>query len=197
MSTSVFQVGVDIEYTQVLNTSGNCDLRKLYARPANGESVAGRAWPSHLTVGDPNSPRANFFYLHEMFLVMDEQAEKACGVAFGGGELLRFPVDGLGDVYLYNPLRRLGEDAVDWIATKNDLGVYSNLTLIKEHIPSTSIFRLPQMSGLYLSSELRDDERDFIYLYRKHMLTGLYFKKLWDDQSGAVPRVTTARGYGT
>jgi|SoiMethySBSTD1v2_1073268.scaffolds.fasta_scaffold1146940_2 hypothetical protein len=196
MTLTVFQVGVDVEYTQVLNTSGG-DVRKLYARPANGESVVGRPWPSHLTVGDPDSPRANFFYLHEMFLVMDEQAEKACRVAFGGGELLRFPVVGLGDVYLYNALTRLGEDAVDWVATKNDLGVYSNLTLIKEHIPSTSIFRLPKMSGLYLSSNLQDEAGDFLFLYEKHKLSGLYFKKLWDEEAGAVPRLTTARGMGT
>lgn len=159
--------------------------------------MLGRPWPSHLTVGDPDSPRANFFYLHEMFLVMDDQAEKACRATFGSGELLPLPVTGLGTVYLYNPLRRLDENAVDWTATKNDLGVYSNLTLIKEHIPSTSIFRLPKMSGLYLSSELRDDEGDFLYLYKKHRLSGLYFKKLWDEHSGPVPRLTTARGFGT
>src|SRR4051812_45394520 len=80
MSTSVFQVGVDIENTQVLDTSGNCDLRKAL-RPACKRRVSG-------------SPRANFFYLHDMFLVMDEQAEKACRVTFGSGELLRYPSPG-------------------------------------------------------------------------------------------------------
>lgn len=197
MTLTVFQVGVDVENSQLLNTSGDCDLRKLYARPANGESVAGRAWPSQFTVFDPDAPRANFFYLHDLFLVMDEQAERVCRAAFGGGELLRFPVLGLGDVYLYNPLRRLDEDAVDWTATKNDLGVYSNLTLVREHVPSPSIFRLPKISGLYLSSELQDEERDFLHLYNKHNLSGLYFKKLWDEHSGVVPKLSTARGMGT
>jgi hypothetical protein len=197
MTLTVFQVGVDIENSQILDSASECDLRTLYARPADGESVAGRPWPSHYTVFDPHAPRANFFYLHDLFLVMDEQAEKACRAAFGGGELLRFPVAGLNDVYLYNPLRRLEPDTVDWTATKNDLGVYSNLTLIREHIPSPSIFRLPKMSGLYLASELRDEEGDFLHLYEKHKLSGLYFKKLWDEHSGAVPRLTTARGMGT
>jgi hypothetical protein len=197
MTLTVFQVGADIENSQILGNAGECDLRKLYARPANGESVAGRPWSSHFTVFDPKAPRANFFYLHDLFLVMDEQAEKVCRPAFGSGELLRFPVAGLNDVYLYNPLLRLGDDAVDWATTKNDLGVYSNLTLIREHIPSRSMFRLPKMSGLYLSSELRDEEGDFLYLYKKHKLSGLYFKKLWDESSGAVPKLATARGMGT
>lgn len=159
--------------------------------------MAGRPWPAHFTVFDPDEPRANFFFLHDMFLTMDEHAAKICRGTFGSGELLRFPVAGPGHVYVYNPLRRLGENAVDWTATKNDLGVYSNLTLIREHIPSPSTFRLPEMSGLYLSSELRHDEGDFLYLYNKHKLSGLYFKKLWDDHSGAVPGLTTARGFGT
>ena len=188
---------MDLENSQLLDSSGDCDVRKLYARPVDGESVAGRPWPSHYTVFDPESPRANFFYLHEMFLVMDEQAEEICRVTLGSGELLRLAVTGLGHVYLYNPLRRLGEDAVDWAATKCDLGVYSNLTLVREHIPSPSIFRLPKMSGLYLSSELQDDEKDFLYLYQQRQLSGLYFKKLWDEHSGAVPRVSTAQGVGT
>jgi|SoiMethySBSTD1v2_1073268.scaffolds.fasta_scaffold77259_3 hypothetical protein len=84
----------------------------------NGESVSERPWPAHFTVFDQNAPRANFFYLHDMFLVMDEEAEKVCRVAFSSGELLRFPAEGPGHVYLFNPLRRLDEHAVDWAATK-------------------------------------------------------------------------------
>jgi hypothetical protein len=53
------------------------------------------------------------------------------------------------------------------------------------------------MSGLYLSSELEDDEKDFLYLYQQRQLSGLYFKKLWDEHSGAVPRLSTAQGIGT
>jgi hypothetical protein len=197
MTLTVLRVGVDIENTQLLDSGGECDVSALYARPADGESVAGRPWPSRFRVSDPDAPRANFFYLHDMFLTMDEQAENACRAAFRGGEVLRFPVAGRDDVYLYNPLRRLGPKSVDWTATKNDLGIYSNLTLIRAHIQSPSIFRLPRMSGLYIASELRDEEDDFLFLYKKHRLSGLYFKKLWDEHSGAVPRLTTARGMGT
>lgn len=195
MALTVFQVAADIENAQILEThSGEGDLEKLFARPANGEWVSGRPWPSHLTVFDQNAPRANFFYLHDMFLVMDEPAEKVCRVAFSSGELLRFPAEGPGHVYLFNPLRRLDEHAVDWAATKGKYGAYHNLTLVRQHIPPPSIFRLPKMSGLYLSSELRDDAGDFLYLYQKHKLSGLYFKRLWDEDSGPVPNRSTQPG---
>ena len=194
MALTVFQVAADLENAQILESSGDCDFEKLYARPTNGESVSERPWPSHFTVFNRNTPRANFFYLHDMFLVMDEQAEKACRVAFGSGEILRFPAQGPGHVYLFNPLRRLDEHAVDWAATKGKYGAYHNLTLVRQHIPPPSIFRLPKTSGLYLSSELRDDEGDFLYLYQKHKLSGLYFKRLWDEDSGPVPNRSTQPG---
>jgi hypothetical protein len=194
MTLTVFQVAVDLENAQSLDTSGDFDLSKLYARPANGESVAGRPWPSHFSVFDRIAPRANFFYLDDLFLVMDAETEKACRFALSSGELLRFPVEGLGEVYLYNTLKRLDPNAVDWAATKGKSGAYSSLTLVAEHIPSPSIFRLPKMSGLYLASELQDDEGDFLYLYKKHKLSGLYFKKLWDETSGAVPNRSTQPG---
>jgi hypothetical protein len=194
MTSTVFQVGADLENAQILTSAGVCDFEKLYARPANGESVVGRPWPSHFTIFHTNAPRGNFFYLDDMFLVMDEHAESVCRVAFCSGELLRLPVADLGHVYVYNPLRRLEEDAVDWAATKGKYGAYSNLTLVGRHVPPPSIFRLPKMSSLYLSSELRDDEGDFLYLYKKHQLSGLYFKKLWDESSGAVPNRSTQIG---
>jgi hypothetical protein len=50
MALTVFQVAADIQNAQILETfSGDGDLRKLFAVPANGESVSGRPWPSHLT----------------------------------------------------------------------------------------------------------------------------------------------------
>jgi hypothetical protein len=194
MTLTVFQVGADLENAQILTSEDDCDFGKLYARPANGESVAGRPWPSHFTVFDTKLRRGNFFYLDDMFLVMDERAAEVCRAAFCSGELLRFPVAEVGQVYVYNPLRRLEEDAVDWAATKGDAGAYSNLTLVRRHVPPPSIFRLPKISSLYLSSELRDDEEDFLYLYKKHKLSGLYFKKLWDESSGPVPNRSTQIG---
>ena len=117
-----------------------------------------------------------------------------CRPALRRGELIRFSVDEIGDVYLYNPTITLGMDAVDWSATRGKYGVYSNLTLVKHAIPSNLVFRLPKMSNLYLSSQLENDEQDFLYLYKKHKLSGLYFKKLWDEHSGAVPNRSTQPG---
>jgi hypothetical protein len=42
-----------------------------------------------------------------MFLVMDEQAEEACRVTFGSGELLRLPVTGLGAVLVGEDIESL------------------------------------------------------------------------------------------
>ena len=75
---------------------------------------------------------------------------------------------------------------MDWSATENDLGIFSNLTLKKELIPTPAIFRFPKMGALFLSSRLEEDNRDFYSLYRKHRLSGLFFKKLWDEHSGPV-----------
>jgi hypothetical protein len=194
MTITVFQVGVDVENSQALDSATDFDVG-LLACPANGESVAGRPWPA-FSVWDPTAPRANFFYLHELFLVMDAKAASLCKPALEqSGELIRLSVTGIDEFYLYNPWITFPHDAVDWAATKNDLGMYSNLSLRKEFIPSASIFRLPKMHELYLSSELAGSEADFFYLYQKHGLSGLYFKKLWDESSGPVQNRTTARGF--
>lgn len=178
----------------MLSTASDVD-GSLFARPAGGESVAQRAWPSAFTVFDPASRRANFFYLHDVFLMMDERTANLCGKALGrSGEVIRFDVEQVGSVYLFNPWATLEHEAVQWSDTKGRLGVYSNLTLRKELIPRISLFRLPKISGLYVSSDLQDDEDDFVYLYRKHRLSGLYFKELWDERSGGVPNRSTARG---
>jgi hypothetical protein len=195
MTLAVFQVGTDVENSQLLDADID---PSLWARPANGESVAGRSWPSTLTVFDPQSPRSSFYYLHESFLVMDGRSMLLCRSALEGrGEFVPLSVADVGTVYMYNPWTTLSQDAVDWSKTKGKLGVYSNLTLNKDLIPPVSIFRLPKMSSLYLSSELRDDEDDFLYLYRKYGLSGLYFKKLWDESAGAVPNRSSARGSHT
>jgi hypothetical protein len=193
MTLTVFQVGVDLENAQLLDTQA-ADVGTLYARPADGESVAGRPWPATLKLFDPSKPRASFFYLHESFLVMDAATADLCRPALRCGELIRFSVTEIGHVYLYNPTITLRMDAVDWSATRGKYGVYSNLTLMKEMIPPNLVFRLPKMSNLYLSSHLQDDEQDLLYLYQKHKLSGLYFKKLWDEQAGAVPNRSTQPG---
>jgi len=140
MTLTVFQVGVDMDNSQLLDT--DADVAKIFARPVDGESVAGRPWPGKLKLFDPSSPRANFFYLHESFLVMDAATVDWCRPALRRGELIRFSVNEIGDVYLYNPTITLGMDAVDWSATRGKYGVYSNLTLVKQAIPSNLVFRL-------------------------------------------------------
>ena len=58
--------------------------------------------------------------------------------------------------------------------------------------------RLPrcQRRRRYLSSELRDDGGDFLCLYQKHRLSGLYFKKLWmKTRANAEP--TSPRSWST
>lgn len=192
MTLTVFQVGTDDENSQVI--TAEFDVR-LLEPPADGESVAGRPWPSTFWVFDRDCPRANFYDFYRSFLVMDSKAMSLCRSALERcGEFVRFNVTDLGSVYLYNPWRTLSQDAVDWSKTQGTLGVYSNLTLNKELIPPASIFRLPRMRNLYVSSRLREDEDDFVYLYRKHGLTGLHFKKLWDESAGPVPRRSTQRG---
>lgn len=196
MTLTVFQVGVDVEGSQLLESATDFDVR-FFRRPKDGESVATRPWPAMYRIFDPQAPRSNFFYLHDSFLMMDEVSANACKLALERcGELIRFPLEGGGHVYMYNPLSTLEQSAIDWTKTRGKVGVYSSLTLHKEAIPSASVFRLPKMSGLYLSSELKDDERDFLYLYRRHGLCGLYFKKMWDEDLGGMPNVSTMRGDG-
>ena len=192
MTLTVFQVGVDMDNSQLLDT--NADVARIFARPADGELVAGRPWPAKLKLFDPSSPRASFFFLHESFLVMDAATADLCRPALRRGEWIRFSVDELGDVFLYNPTSTLGMDAVDWSATRGQYGVYSNLTLVKQAIPPNLVFRLPKISSLYLSSQLQNDEQDLYFLYQKHKLTGLRFKKLCDESSGPVPNRSTAVG---
>lgn len=182
---TVFKVAVDQDASQWIDSESGI-VRNLFDRPANGESVVARAWPS-LKVWDPESPRANFFYLHHRFLVMDTNATRALrGSLDRSGELIRLAVAGVGDLFLFNPWLTLGEDAVDWPGCKGKLGTYHQVSLNKQFIPHSSIFRIQKIGGVFLSSELKEDESDFLYLYRKHSLTGLTFKRLWDEQSGAV-----------
>jgi hypothetical protein len=196
MTLAVFQVGVDVDQSQLLESSTDFDVR-FFGRPKHGESVATRPWPAMYKVFDPHSPRANFFYLHDSFLMMDEVAVSACKSTLERcGEIIPFRLEGGGSIYMYNPMSTLEQSAVDWTKTRGKLGVYSNLTLHKEAVPSASIFRLPKMGGLYVSSQMLQEDGDFFYLYRRHGLTGLYFKKLWDESSGPVPNRSTAQGDG-
>jgi hypothetical protein len=193
MTLAVFQVEVDDENSQLLDAEG-VDL-DIFALPTNGESVAERRWPSLLTVFDPDFPRANFYHFHSSFLVMDSETMMICRSALGRhGEFIQLTVAGVGSVYLYSPLLTLSVDAVEWSETKGRYGAYHNLTLRKEFIPTVSIFRLPRTRGVHLSTELREDERDFFYLYRKHALSGLYFKKLWDEVDGPAAGHSTQSG---
>lgn len=196
MTLSVFQIGVDLDRSQLLESSTDFDVR-FFGRPKHGESVATRPWPAMYKVFDPHAPRANFFYLHDSFLMMDEVAATACRPALERfGEIIPLHLEGGENIYMYNPMSTLEQSAIDWTKTRGKLGVYSNVTLHREAIPSPSIFRLPKMSGLYVSSQMLKDDDDFLYLYRRHGLTGLYFKKLWDELSGPVPNRSTARGDG-
>lgn len=182
---TVFKIEVDQDASQLLDSGGQIGPN-LFARPANGESVVDRSWPS-FNVFDPESPRANFFYLHHRFLVMDANATRALRVALDrSGELIRLDVAGVDDLVLFNPWLTLGTEAVDWPRTKGKLGVYHQVSLNKESIPHVSIFRIEKIGGIFLSTELKEDESDFFHLYQKHHLTGLTFKKLWDEQSGAI-----------
>jgi hypothetical protein len=182
---TVFEIEVDQDASQLLDSGGEAGP-DLFDRPKNGESVVARSWPS-LKVWDPESPRASFFYLHHRFLVMDANAMRALRVALDrSGELIRLNVASVGDVFLFNPLLTLGEDAVDWPRTKGKLGAYHQVSLNKQLIPPSSIFRIQKIGGIFLSSELKEDESDFLCLHSKHRLTGITFKKLWDEQSGAV-----------
>jgi hypothetical protein len=193
MTLTVFQVGIDHENSQLLDAEG-VDL-EIFAPPANRESVAGRSWPSTLSVFDPSSPSANFYFFHESFLVMDTASMMRCRAALDRcGEFIPLNAAKLGSVNMYNTLITLSQDAVDWSKTKGTLGIYSDLTLNKKLIPPASIFRLPKISSIYLSTNLDEDENDFFYLYRKHALSGLYFKKLWDEIEGPVPRRSTLVG---
>jgi hypothetical protein len=182
---AVFKVAVDQDASQwIVSASGI--VRNLFDRPENGESVVARPWPSFKLM-DPESPRANFFHLNHRFLVMDANATRALRAALDrAGELIHLNVAGVGGLFLFNPWLTLGEDSVDWPLTKGQLGVYHQLSLNKQFIPPSSIFRIQKIGGVFLSSELKEDESDFLYLYNKHSLTGLTFKKLWDEQSGAV-----------
>lgn len=182
---TVFEVAVDQEGSQLLDSVVEVDA-DLFAKPVNGESVAARPWPA-LRVFDPEFPSANFFYFHPSFLVMDTNAANVLNSVLSSyGEFVRLNVTSVGDVLLFNPWLTLETEAVDWPRTKGKLGTYHQISFNKERIPHLSIFRIEKMGGIFLSTELEEDESDFFYLYQKHQLTGLTFKKLWDEQSGAV-----------
>lgn len=182
---TVFKIVVDQDASQWIDSAPGRDPN-LFDRPENGESVVARPWPSFKLM-DPQSPRANFFYLHYRFMVMDATAVNVLRPALGScGELVPLNVTSVGDVFLFNPWLTLGTEAVDWPRTKGQLGEYHQISLHEEFIPHVSIFRIKKIGGVFLSTELEQDESDFFYLYQKHHLAGLTFKKLWDEQSGAV-----------
>jgi hypothetical protein len=196
MTLTVFQVGVDVERAESLDSAPDFDVRIL-APPASGESVADRPWPP-FTVFQDESPHANFYHLHDSFLILDQEAMSACRSALDPhGESIKLDLRGVaGDTYLYNPWMTLDLAAVDWSVTRGRYGCYSNLTLNREAIPRNSIFRLPKIGGLYVSSEGKEDVKDLHHLYYRNGLRGLYFKKLWDEASGPAPGVSTGRGDG-
>jgi hypothetical protein len=50
-----------------------------------------------------------------------------------------------------------------------------------------TIFRLPKIGGLYVSSEVKEDGQDLFRLYHRNGLRGVYLKKLWDEVDGPDP----------
>ena len=196
---TLFQVWPDLERAQYVYPTAGDLPGELLVRPKDGESILGRPWHRTLQVdAPPEVSGSNFFILHTIFLLMDMKAKNACQPALEPcGEFLSFELEGVGEVFLFNPLDTLKPEVVDWSATKYSYGTHSNLTLNKDLIPAPAIFRMPRMGDLFISSRLEEDERDFYFLFHKHGLTGLDFKKLWDERSGPVPNLTTAPGANT
>jgi len=195
---TIFQISVDLENSQSLGPVGGFDSR-LFSRPGNAESIANRSWPSTLSVSNPDCPRANFFYVHQFFLLMDALAASKCRPALDKcGEMLEFDAVDIGPVYLFNTLQTLSTNAVDWSVTKGRGGVYFNLSLFRNCIPTQpSVFRIEKIGGIFLSTALQEDDEDFYHLYHVGKLSGLFFKRLWDEQFGPVPNRSTAPGMGT
>jgi hypothetical protein len=190
---TVFQVLVDLENSQMLDTGFGLDPRMLEPL-RRGESIAARPWPRTLKVWDPDYPRANFFYFSRWFLTMDDRAASVCRSALEVcGEFVCFDLEGEQSekVYMFSPRLTLTHEAIDWAATRGKLGVYWNVTLDRNQIPAPAIFWIPKMGALYLSTQLEDDEMDFFHIYKEHQLTGLCFKRLWDEHGGPVPGRTT------
>lgn len=188
---SVFQVWVDLEFSQRLDSDAFAD-RTIPAKPVNGESVAGRNWPQNLRVFDADIPRSNFFALNDSFLTMDANAAAACRDGLKKtGEFVPLRMGEGEQVWLFNPWLTIEQAGVDWAKTRYSFGVYYNLTLKAEYLSGARLFRIPKISGLFLSTTLETDETDFFYLYQKHGLMGLYFKKLWDENNGGVPDRST------
>jgi len=191
---TVFQVRADVEGAQWLS-SDEFEQGRLTARPANGESIATRPWPRSLHVLEASIKRTDFFMLNEFFLTMDGRTRKLCEAALNScGEFIRFQLRETGeDIFLFNTWLTLEPEAVDWVATKPSFGVHYNLTLKAERIKGPSIFRIPKMAALFVATHLQPDDADFYHLYQKHELTGLYFKRLWDERSGGVSDRSTGR----
>jgi hypothetical protein len=190
---TVFQVLVDLESSQMLDTERGLDPQMLEP-PRDGESIAARPWPRTLEVWDPDRPRANFFHFSRWFLTMDDRAASVCRSALElHGDFVCFDLEGKPSekVYMFSPRLTLTHEAVDWAATQRRFGLCRNVTLDGSRIPAPAIFRMPEMGGLYLSTQLEEGEMDFFHLYKKYQLTGLYFKRLWDEHGGPVPGRTT------
>lgn len=186
---------VDVENVSWLGSDAFDIHEGLTAPPRGCESVAERPWPDTLRLGDPSLPLSDFFDFDPAFLVMTERARSVCSSALDArGEFIPFKLADTGEnIFLFNTRLYLDIDAVAWTDTRHSFGVHYNLTLKPGSLTGPGILRIPKLVGLFIATRLEPDTADFFHLYQQYKLTGLYFKKLWDEATGPVLNRSTGR----
>jgi len=188
MTLSVHKVSASIEQSASLACDDWDSVEHLLLLQA--ERIDSWTTPT-LFIADPRQPIANFYQFTRNALVFDERARDVMLDLFEAcGQIFPLDVEGLGrQLYLLNVLEVA--DAIDEQKSRWDINPDGErAALLDFHfrkealLERCSIFKIPEifLNPVLACHDSTAGSDDFMTRYQTEALTGLKFRKLWEER---------------
>lgn len=182
----IYKIKADVNNYQWIVPSNKDDIReKLFfecqPKKANWQ-------PLDMYVFNPKKKEGNFYSLGGIgALVFDEKALDAMLTIFEmAGEILPINVEGTA-LYILNVLdcvNCLDKEKSTWDYYEDgSRGRILSYAFHANRMTEGSIFKIPETckTEVMIYSDIKDDEEDFMLLYKRYGLTGMIFEEIFSD----------------